>query len=60
LTSGTVILSDGCFNYPNGEKREFEAFQKSIVEHDVPFWVPPARKSRPVARHGKGEIRHPI
>jgi len=37
LVSGTVILFDEYFNYPNWEQHEFKAFQEVVIEHDIKY-----------------------
>ncbi len=37
LASGTVILFDEYFNYPNWEQHEFKAFQEFVTEHGVKY-----------------------
>jgi len=37
LASGTVILFDEYFNYPNWEQHEFKAFQEFVSEHKVSY-----------------------
>jgi predicted O-methyltransferase YrrM len=37
LASGTVILFDEYFNYPNWEKHEFKAFQEFVAEQGVKY-----------------------
>jgi hypothetical protein len=37
LSSGTVVLFDEYFNYPNWEQHQFKAFQEFVQEHDVKY-----------------------
>jgi hypothetical protein len=37
LASGTVILFDEYFNYPNWEQHEFKAFQEFVSEHKLSY-----------------------
>jgi len=37
LTSGSVILFDEYFNFPNWEQHEFKAFQEFVAEHRVKY-----------------------
>jgi hypothetical protein len=37
LVSGTIILFDEYFNYPNWERHEFKAFQEFVVAHSVKY-----------------------
>ena len=37
LASGTVILFDEYFNYPNWQQHEFKAFQELVIEHDIKY-----------------------
>jgi len=37
LSSGTVVLFDEYFNYPNWEQHQFKAFQEFVREHNVKY-----------------------
>jgi Macrocin-O-methyltransferase (TylF) len=37
ITTGTVILFDEYFNYPNWEQHEFKAFQEFVTYHQVKY-----------------------
>jgi hypothetical protein len=37
VSSGTVVLFDEYFNYPNWEQHQFKAFQEFVQEHDVKY-----------------------
>jgi hypothetical protein len=37
LVSGTIILFDEYFNYPNWEKHEFKAFREFVAEYSVKY-----------------------
>ena len=37
MVSGTIILFDEYFNYPNWEKHEFKAFQELVAERRMKY-----------------------
>ena len=37
LKSGTIILFDEYFNYPNWEHHEFKAFREIVAEHGIKY-----------------------